>query len=114
MIYYMTEPGGDAQNLLEVVQSIYEAALGVELPDGTTPPQNDGEIQCHIQFEWWPLVGGGLKPGTHGMVHVYQRAANPDGVIGEQSLAALAAAGIEVLRDDQIDAGQLALLPKFQ
>lgn len=116
MIYYLTGP--TSAHTRGVLVSIYEETVGETLPfdeNGVkVVPQNDGAIQCNHEFESWPLVGGGLKPGAHCVIDLYSRPENPDGILGPVHLALLASMGIEVLREDQIPAAQLALLPKFQ
>lgn len=128
MLYYLTEPDGSATKLKAVMRSIYEADLGKPLPKDTDPPQHDGRIQYHTTFDTWTLKEGvpdpdnigqwltppTIKPGAHGAVFIYPREDNPTGTFGPESLAALATAGIEVLRADEIGVDEFALLPKFQ
>jgi hypothetical protein len=109
MIYYMTAAGPAV--LEAALRTVYAAALGRALAVDETVPQNDGQVQFHYLFEDDPAAHAVLPRGAHAMISVLAGPHSPLGQIGPQDLAALAAAGVDVKRLDQIDA---SLLPKFQ
>lgn len=109
MIYYMTAT--DQGALEAALRAVYAAALGRALAADEAVPQNDGQVQFHYLFEDDPVAHDVLPRGAHAMISVLIGPHSPQGQIGPQDLAALAAAGVDVKRLDQVDA---SLLPKFQ
>lgn len=130
MDYYLTGPSRDV--LTQALISAHEATTGTTIPPDETGqkriPQNDGTVQWNAIFEFWETSPGvpnadgepgwqtppGYKPGVHALIRILQTPQNPQGLARPQDIAMLEAAGIEVLRADEIDPAQLALLPKFQ
>lgn len=132
MDYYFTSKS--EQHLRAALVSMYESKRGVQLSfDLKTGqkivPDNDGSLQWHLFFDRWTIDAGirgpdpdnitwekepVLKPGHHCLVKILVTERNPRGEISEADISTLRAAGIEVLRADEIDPEQLALLPKFQ